>query len=199
MHKLAALALVTAPLLSSGCMNERVYDNRNGVEPALIAELFGQAGVLRPIEKQFPSGDATGDLFALSDSITVSDYGDDVYASMFVQEPEGRAYIDVSIDNYDRMEVGQPHTVTLQGDAASGYYADSEVSEGEPVITVYACPEDVNGPTGQSGNAQEVTVVRDLAPNGSSVFTFQAEADNPRQELFLDGWFRSDGVNPSTF
>ena len=112
---------------------------------------------------------------------------------------DGYTVENVSIDNYDRMEVGQPHTVTLQGDAASGYYADSEVSEGEPVITVYACPEDVNGPTGQSGNAQEVTVIREQAPNGSDTFTFQAEADNARQELFLDGWFRVDSMDSSSF
>ncbi len=191
MHKLAALALVTAPLLASGCMNERVYDTTDGIEPALIAELFGQAGVLRPIEEQFPAERAQAGAFALYDSITVSDYGSDVYASMFVQEPEGRAYVDVSVERYQQMEVGRAYTVTLQGDADSGYYTDSDVARDEPIITVYACPEDVNGPTGQSGNAQEVTVVRDLAPNGGSVFTFQAEADNPRQQLFLDGWFRS--------
>lgn len=197
MKKLAALALVSAPLLASGCATERVYDNLDGLEPALVAELFGQAGVLRPIEKQF-SADTGDNPFMIDDSITVSDYGDSVSANMFVQEPEGRAYIDVNIDNYDRMELGQPYTVQLQGDPDSGYYASDDTGSEEPSISVYACPEDVNGPTGQSGNAQEITVIREQSPNGGDVFTFDAQADNPRQELFLDGWFRTGPASASS-
>lgn len=196
MKKLAALALASAPLLASGCVAERVYDDSSFLEPALVAELFGQAGVVQNIEKRFSTEPSTTDLFAPSDSISVSDYGDEVYASMFVQQPDGRAYIDVNIANYDQMEPGEAYTVQLQGDGSSGeYYASDDVSGDEPQISVYACPEDVSGPTGQSGNAEEITVIREIGPNGRDVFTFQAQADNPRQELFLDGWFRTDPNN----
>lgn len=190
MKKLAVLALVAAPLLASGCVSERTYDNFDGLEPSLVAELFGQAGVLRPIDKQF-SAEQTSGLFTREDSFTLNDYGNSLAANIFVQEPEGRAYIDVNIDNYDRMELGQPYTVQLQGDAENGYYESEDVNTDEPRISVYACPEDINGPTGQSGNAQEITVIREQGNNGGDVFTFDAQADNPRQELFLDGWFRT--------
>jgi hypothetical protein len=200
MNKLAALALASAPLVISGCTTERLYENLNGVEPALIAEVFGQAGVMTPIEKQFAAETGSVDFFGASDRITVSDYGDQAIANMFVQDPErGRAYIDVEVINYDVMEPGVPYTVELQGDPENGYYDTGDVGEDEPSIRVYACPEDLTGPTGQSGNAQEITLTREETPTGDNVFVFDAQADNPRQELFLDGWFRSTPGGSNNF
>lgn len=196
MNKLAALALASAPLLASGCTTERLYQDMNGIEPALIAEVFGQAGVMTPIEKQFQAEAQDVDFFGSADRITVSDYGDQVIANMFVQDPNrGRAYIDVEVINYGVMEPGVPYTVELEGDSSGGYYDTGEVSEDEPTVRVYACPEDLTGPTGQSGTAQQITVTRQESPTGDNVFVFDAQADNPRQELFLDGWFRSTPGN----
>lgn len=191
MNKLAALALASAPLLPMGCTTERVYDNMSGIEPGIIAEVFGQAGVMTPIEKQFSAGVVSDDFFGSADRISVTSYGDQVIANMFVQDPErGRAYIDVEIVNFDVMEPGVPYTVELEGDTGDGYATYESGDDGAPGLRVYACPEDLSGPTGQSGNAQEVTITRQETPSGDNLFTFEAAADNPRQELFLDGWFR---------
>lgn len=192
MNKLAALALAAAPLVISGCTTERVYDGLNGLEPALVAEVFGQAGVLTPIEERFSADKRQDNLFALGDSISIYDYGDQVIANMVVDDPQrGRAYIDVEVVNYDVMEPGVPYTVELEGDPESGYYQSGDIGADDPVISVYACPEDLSGPTGQSGDAQTITVTRQELPTGDNSFTFDAQADNPRQELFIDGWFRS--------
>jgi hypothetical protein len=198
MNRLVALAFASAPLLASGCMTERVYDDANFLEPGVVAELFGQAGVVTDIEKRFALDATSSSFFAPSDSISVYDQGDQVYASMFVQQDNGRAYVDIEVLNADQMEAGQPYTVQLQqGGAGGDVYTSEQGERGAPTVSVYACPEDLSGPTGQSGNAEEITVTRQPGASGD-VFTFQASADNPRQDLFLDGWFRTDARNSTS-
>jgi hypothetical protein len=194
MKKLALLALTTTPMLFAGCTSERIYEDATYLEQSVVAELFGRAGPLREIDKRFTlDSSGVGSLFAPSDNIQVSDYSNEIYATMFVSQPDGRAYVNVDINNYDRMELDQPYTVSLDGSGSSSSGSSVGGADG-PDINIYVCPENVSGPTGQSGDAQEVVVIREQGPGGSDVFTFHASADN-HMDMALDGWFRSD---PST-
>lgn len=187
-----ALLAVTLPGLAMGCMSERLYDS--DLDVGVIAELIGSVGQVSGIEQQYQGANTSSSLFGASNEATVDRYGDELYASMVADNDRGRAYINVSVYNFEEMEVGRPYTAVVD----SGYVEEggfvyevegSEAATTEPNISVYACPELNDGsPAGTSGYAREVDVVLEETPAGRPVLTFQATADDPGQDLALDGW-----------
>jgi hypothetical protein len=183
------------PLLAAGCSAQHTYDDRGeGMESGLIAEVFGDVGNLRGIDDQFEAEAPSDSIFDVTPSYGyVQRYDNELWANLTAEHPEGYVYLDVSVFNVDAMEPGRDYTVAVQdGYASEGEYAytDTEAGAGdEPTVSVYACPESSTGIDvgSSSGNAEEVTVTKELTPSGERL-VFSASADNESQSVFLDGW-----------
>jgi hypothetical protein len=186
------LAAASLPTLAMGCMTERIYDGP--LDMGVIAELSGSVGQVNGINQQYRGADSSSPLFGNREVATVDRYGDELFASMVASNDFGRAYINVSVYDFERMVPGERYTATVD----SGYVQEGGFTyevEGEPAradgpsISVYACPELNDGRSaGTSGYAREVDVVLQETPAGRPVLTFEATADDPGQDLFLDGW-----------
>lgn len=198
---LGPVALGLCGVLASGCIAEHTYPGYGDVYDSTVGEVFGSVGSLDGIENRFVRPGA--ELFATEGNPTmnVSLLDNELYAGAVVQHPRGQVYLDISVFNLDAMEPGRPYTVALDG---AGYTQEGdfvygeETASDEPSISVYACPESPWGSVGQSGNAEEVTVVLEQpSPDVTPTLTFSATADNPEQALFLDGWFKGETTGSS--
>jgi hypothetical protein len=159
-----------------GCLAERTYVSRVGgtTTEGAVAEVTGSVGRLAGIEDRFGTD--------LNDSLIVDRDDNELWASMVVEHPNGRVYLDIDVYNINNLEPNQPVTATVQ--TGDEYTGEQDLGD-DPQVFVYACPEGLNGEdVGESGDAEEVVLTID----DNDRLTFDAVDDSPEQQLFLGGW-----------